>query len=256
MKKFVSFSRPRIFLGLCVMLLLALSSWAQKQPTIGAIVASAQYDKETGITTAHVVNISKKEITAFDLSFVVELPDGSTTPPNSSFAGMDFIDPFLRGEHGILPGASYDYEFHGQKGPVEATVDVVVYADGTADVENNVPFQNFMNQRRGEALAMQKTNEVINKALANSKDPHPSATALAELQALLKSVDTTDVALPVRRGYSLELKNEIQDLSHCAKSFSIRNNEEEDRLGRLVHKNSDFAPMLIRHSELVKGGAL
>src|SRR4029077_13417500 len=84
-----------------------------------------------------------------------------------------FIRPELsRGRSVFAAGTTRDYAIPdgGQKvvASIEAVVDVVAYADGTADVLNNErAFQNLVAVRKGPLMAMEKTTEVIKHVLAD-----------------------------------------------------------------------------------------
>jgi len=75
-------------------------------------------------------------------------------------------------------GATRDYVMRGEEkevADIEAVVDVVAYADGTADVQNDRAFRNLMAERKGPLLAMQKINQVIKGVLADPMVSSPIA---------------------------------------------------------------------------------
>lgn len=220
----------------------------QKQPSMGMVVVSTDYNSAEKVTTLHLVNTSQKEVTAFYVAYVVHLPNGTTTPANITFAGVDFMFKLLRGEHGILPGGSFDYGISGQAGPVEVTgIDTLVYADGTAETQRDEHVQQVIDSRKGRAMAIERVNEVIASVLTNPQDSHPTATVLARLQELDKAVQESKTALPEKGGLDSGLQTAIQSLSTSARVSS-----EEADLRDLMRKNTDEKAMLIRHSELVK----
>jgi hypothetical protein len=67
---------------------------------------------------------------------------------------------------------------------VDAVVDMVVYADATADVQNERAFRQLMAMRKGQLLAMEKVNEVIKRVLADPMVDSPISAVLTELTAL------------------------------------------------------------------------
>ncbi len=80
-------------------------------------------------------------------------------------------------------GTTHDYVMGGGKdiADIEAVVDVVAYADGTADVQNDRAFNNLMALRKGQLMAMQKMTEVAKNVLADPMASSPIAEALREL---------------------------------------------------------------------------
>ena len=67
---------------------------------------------------------------------------------------------------------------------VDAVVDMVVYADATADVQNERAFKQLMAMRKGQLLAMEKVNEVVKRVLADPTVDSPISAALTELTPL------------------------------------------------------------------------
>ena len=67
---------------------------------------------------------------------------------------------------------------------VEAVVDMVVYSDATADVQNERAFKQLMAMRKGQLLAMEKVNEVVKHVLADPTVDSPISAALTELTPL------------------------------------------------------------------------
>jgi hypothetical protein len=67
---------------------------------------------------------------------------------------------------------------------VDAVVDMVIYADATADVQNERAFRQLMAMRKGQLLAMEKVNEVVKRVLADPMVDSPISAALAELTPL------------------------------------------------------------------------
>src|SRR5580704_17233284 len=66
----------------------------------------------------------------------------------------------------------------GNNGPdVVITADVVFYADGTFDQQNEDQFKRMLARRQGQLLAMKKVNELVRAALADTANDHPSEAA-------------------------------------------------------------------------------
>jgi len=119
-----------LFLAFALLFSAQLARFAQTGPE----VQRAIYDPVKGITTVHIVNTSHKEISALNLSFRVTFPNGTKSLPGAARIGIEFLEGIIQDKGGFQAGTSYDYVFAGQPGPVEATVDMVAYTDGTADV--------------------------------------------------------------------------------------------------------------------------
>jgi len=68
---------------------------------------------------------------------------------------------------------------------VDAFVDMVVYADSTAESTNDLMLKEIFALRTGSLLAMQHTNEIINRVLADPTVTSPIAEVVKELSAEL-----------------------------------------------------------------------
>jgi hypothetical protein len=162
---------------------------AQASPPIGVMVQNWHYDPVTKQLSIHVVNISNKDVTGYNMSVTVKYANGT-----SAFSEMteDFLplmasfnNEELRRQYGngtFAAGTSRDQVVPQSQDvrDVTATVDVVVYAN-TADVENSRAFGHLMATRKGMLLATQQADEVLKQALAS---PNPNAAAAKELTRL------------------------------------------------------------------------
>jgi hypothetical protein len=246
--------RNIVFRGLFFSLLLSVCAFASQSsrasPPIGAVVQSSDYDAVKGVTTVHIVNTSRKEISALNLSFHVNYPDGRVSGP-AEF-GLDFLEGVIQGIGGFAPGAVHNQEFPGQEGPVQATVDMVVYADGTADVLNERAFRRLMEGRKASVLAMQKVDELLNKALADPAERHPSARVVAELKSLVAAMEQQKIADDGAAMYGSSLQQAIQDISNKPQSPAGRSEREDNLLRALIKTHGDHISITMRHTELVK----
>jgi hypothetical protein len=184
-----------VCLGPCLVftLFFASVSWAQAPPG-GVVIQTWHYDPATGFTTIRVNNVSGKSITAFDINLVMKFADGTKTTSDSTTELLPLMvaiqgNPELgsNGDGSFAAGTSYDKRLGGpgSKAVVDliAVVDMVAYADGTADVQNKRAFDRIVAKRQGDVLAMQKINDTINQSLTSS---NPKQTALAGLGQLNK----------------------------------------------------------------------
>ena len=115
-------------------------------------------DKPT--ITVHLFNISDKEVTAFNLSVQQTLPDGKTFKPSAHTE--DVLGGYLLHGKAFLPNSTVDVQM-GKilvqiPKPVDETmvVDVVIYADGTAQVQNQDRFKDIMDQRTARFQTLEK----------------------------------------------------------------------------------------------------
>ena len=98
----------------------------------------------------------------------------------------------LNGSGTFAGGTSRDYIDHVSKdvSDIEAAVDVVAYADGTAQVlDNERGFKQMMAERKGQLLAMQKVTEVVEGVLADPMVTNPFDDAVEKLAALADSTE-------------------------------------------------------------------
>jgi hypothetical protein len=234
---------------LFLILVLLLSSQVARSGPIGVEVQSANYDPIKGITTIQIVNTSPKEISAINLSIRVTFPDGTITPLGANEFRIEFLEGIIQGKGGFAPGAYHTQEFSGQAGPVQATVDMVAYSDGTADVLNERAFKRLISDRKARARATQKVNELLNQALADPAAEHPSATVAAQLRSLVAAIRQQTITEEGAANYASVLQSAIQNLDNATRFSSVAQNNS---LRALIDGNNQHIPILIRHSALVK----
>src|SRR5579863_1032286 len=203
------------------------SAHLARSAPIGAVVQSSNYDSAKAVTSARIVNTSRTPITAISLSVRVTHPDGTVSVYQY---GGDFT-PFMayaatsgtpqQSSGALAPGTTFTLDVPmGQQSveTVSATVDVVVYDDGTADVLNEQVFRSIAAARKGRMLGLQRAAELIQKALADPNDPHPSITVAAQLKALAAQ----DTAFE-----GMGLLEAVTEISNAPKS-SGRSQKEDD----------------------------
>jgi hypothetical protein len=224
-----------------------------RSASVGAVVQSSDYDAAKGVTTIHIVNTSSKEISDLDLSIQVTFPDGTVSTAGGSFFGLDFLEGIIQGKGGLAPGATVDQEFTGQTGRVQATVDLVAYADGTADVLNEQALKDLVANRKARVRALQKVNELLNDALANPKEQHPSATVAAQLKSLVEAIKRQKSGEGGAAFYASELQAATQNIANVLGSPRLTEPEfEGNRLRGLIKTHEDRISLMLPHTELVK----
>src|SRR5215510_15418882 len=94
-----------LFVPVLVLFLLTISAQSQS-PRMGVVIQSTE--DNPAITTVHLLNISGKEVTAFNLSVQQTLPDGKTFKPSSSTE--DMLEGYLRNGKAFSPNSTVDVQ--------------------------------------------------------------------------------------------------------------------------------------------------
>jgi len=179
-----------------LLLSILLPFWAVSLDTVqlGASVDNIRFEKGTRIAMVRVVNTSNKDISGLNLSMDVAYPQGQYHYERLLDFAAKIISQQKAGheDNGALhPNTAMeerlDLPMRGGNLPLAVTVkvDVVAYADSTANVGNDAAFQRLVDLRRNHILAITKAAEIINEAAANSVTPDPRGMALTQLRALL-----------------------------------------------------------------------
>lgn len=230
-------------------------------PQMGAVVQDSHYDAAKGIVTFSILNVSHKDITFLNLQVRVTYPDGTLGIVEH---GGDFL-PFMvylaaegqeanptapdQGNGAFAAGAVFRMDVplgQQQVQSASATVDVVVYADDTADVLNEQIFKSIVSLRKGRMLGLQKANELLQNALADPKEAHPSLTVAAELKALAKQYESNPP--PDGEFEGIGLLDAATNISNAPKSPTGRSQEEDDYLRALIKTHQTRISLLLPHT--------
>ena len=227
---------------------LLFSAQVARSGPLGAVVTT-EFDPASKVTTLHIVNISQKEIVAVNLMLAIPMPDG-TISTNTTQTTLDWL---LNAEkvEGILPGGHYDFDLAPRdEGKVDATVDVVIYADDTAEIQNRAAFQRILDTRKGQAVAKQKINDLITDALANAPEGQRAAVVLDQLKALQKSVQ--DAQRNGRSANGAGLADAIQDMTNTSRGVQRTGNADQEArsLHYLIDRNTRQIELLTTHLEV------
>jgi hypothetical protein len=192
--------REMVFRVLAFSLLFSICAFAPAQslrasPPIGVVVQTWHYDPTTKVVTIRLVNTTQKDILAWNLSITETFADGSTS---NHEVMTDLLDRMLTAQQAkgtveearitqrfgngtFAAGAGFDQNIPEPKAVtnMQIVVDMVAYADRTADVQNEKAFAQVIAYRQGELLALQQANEVIQQALSG---PNASEAAATELK--------------------------------------------------------------------------
>src|ERR1700739_1647104 len=163
-------------LFLLVPVVFAFMVHAQTSSNMGVVVQSTDDESDKFTTAVHLINISDKEVTAFNLSVQQTLPDGKTFKPSAHTE--DMLGRYLLNGKAFSPNSTVDVQVGKTlvqiPKPVDETlvVDVVIYADGTAEVQNQDRFKDIMAQRTAGFRTLEKVDDAIEKVLADPAAEH------------------------------------------------------------------------------------
>jgi hypothetical protein len=226
-------------------------------PPIGAVVQESRYDPAKGVATFSILNRSHKGITAVNLLVRVIRRDGTTI---TSGYGGDFLPYMVQAideglpDNGVFAAGTVfamDVPLGQQEVQVaSASVDVVVYADDTADVLNKQIFESIISARTGRILGMQKANELLENALADPNDPHPSVTAVAQIKKLLEQYHANPQAGAAYEG--LGLADAAMNIANAPKSPAGRTENEDSYLRKLIKTHQNRVSLFLPHTKLTK----
>jgi hypothetical protein len=238
---------------------------------MGAVIESWHYDPAQKAVILHLVNQSHKDVTSFNISILEKYADGSTsyldgTPSDIHDHQMmeDMLGLLISIQLGVSPGSgkgtfvagtSRDYpDFVGKDvSGIDAVVDVVAYADGSADVLNNDrAFRNLTAERKGRLLAMEKVTDVIKRALADAMVSDPVSAALNELLPFAESLDAkTKNRSPevAENNVARSMQGDIQNLQGMREKKS--GTAQREGLARYVEYLDKMIALLKPHCELV-----
>jgi len=245
-------ARFPLFVSTLMLFLLAIHAQSQS-PKMGVVVQSTEDNSEKSTTTVHLLNVSDKEVTAFNLSVQQTLPDGKTV--TSSAHTQDTLGGYLLSGKAFSPNSTVDLQI-GKTIPkaVDETlvVDVVIYADGTAQVQNQDRFKDIIDRRAARFRALEKVDDAIEKALADPAAEHPTASVVVQLKAALddeqKKADTDSKRVIQGNGSSAEweLEREIRDLTRFV------NRNQEAPLDEVLQRNKSELARLAPHVQVTE----
>ena len=158
--------------------------------TLSPVAVTWTYDAQQEMLNLRLVNNSGKDITAYSISISRRYSNRSTGNTDGSPSVSEMLEEtgFIYSQeqpNGVFAaGTSRNQHIPEPKDitDVNAVVDMVVFADATAYVQNERAFKNLMAMRKGQLMAMQKVDEILKRAVG---EPNPVAAALAELTPLL-----------------------------------------------------------------------
>ena len=260
--------RKAIVFGASVALLAPILC-AQRQET-GLAIQSWKYDHEThgqfgdairGVLVLELANLSGKDITAYNISITLTSADGSTDytdgrPNTPGEHTEEMLGPLIyeelygKGwnseytkEHGIIAaGTSRSLMLPQAKDicDVKAVVDMVIYADSTAEVLNDRAFTQIASMRKESLTAMRKVSKVIKQVFADPTITDATAVAVKEL--------TRELTEAGKEGnQEMGLRSAVADLERPSKQMGVT---ERDHLKEYVEDLDKRIALILPHTQI------
>ncbi len=157
----------------------------------------------------------------------------------------------------LAAGSTHDYMNPEAKdiADIEAVVDVVAYADGTADVQNDRAFRNLLAERKGPLLAMQKVVEVIKQVLADPMVTNPVDSVIQQLTPLVDSADKMQNLPPeeAESNVGMHVQNDLTNFQMVQRSqiWFQMNMTEREWLTHYVEQHEKRIALMAPHANLL-----
>jgi hypothetical protein len=223
---------------------------AQANPLrMGVVIQNTEDNADKSSSILHLVNVSDKEVTAFNISVNQTLPDGKSF--TSAANTYDLLGEYLADGKAFSPNDTYDAHV-GRADGTTLVVDVVIYADGTAQVQNQGRFKGMVDNRKVHFDALEKVDEAIEKVLATSAPEHPTASVVAQLKAVLDDeekkadIDSKGRVQGNASPSESELENQIRNLTRYV------NRNEEAPLDKILQHNKAEIAKLAPHVQITE----
>jgi hypothetical protein len=130
-------------------------------------------------------------------------------------------------------------------------VDLVVYADATAEVLNEHAFSQVVAIRTGQLMAMQKVSETTHRVLEDATISNPGAAAVEKLKRELveaKKFNNPEVADGNR---AVGLQSAIADLERYQQpNFFSKKGTERDHLKEYVEDLDKRIALILPHTQI------
>src|SRR6266571_2073836 len=131
----------------------------------------------------------------------------------------------------------------------EAVVDVVAYADQTAEATNNDALQRLLSHRKVTLSSRQAANDIIKAALADPNDSDPAATAAKKIQDRITAWNAQKhTTLDFEPGIAQGIVDELKGISSQLLS------DKRDALTQYLAKSEKRNEALSPHVNLTKIG--
>jgi hypothetical protein len=237
----------------------------------GAVVTSWKYDPDSKNVTLKIQNISGKVITAYSASITMTFSDGSTDALPDGLASSERMEESLssliymelakgtrdeermRDDDRTFAAGSTRYEVLPQTkdvSNVKAVVDMVIYADCTADVQNERAFHQVMMMRKAQLRGMERVNAVM-KQMVDSGVEDPTRAVVEELTRL-DLVDAGKPQDPENPHQDMELRNAISNLRNAQQVLNARKLTEREYLQELIEDYDARIGLTLPHTQINK----
>jgi hypothetical protein len=261
----------RLLLPLLCITLAPRASQAQAQNVPMAI--TWDYYAETKTLLLHATNNSGKDIVAYYISIRHKLPEGTWDKQSLSGRTMDSVSTLVSiqmskdpaayerrlqesGLSLLMAGKTHDITCYGvNSSDVEVAADVVFYADGSFDKQDETAFKRMVARRQGQLLEMKKANKIMRDALADTTKEHPTATAIGELaKAAAEAMahnpdgpyDTESEQVPLLQG---DIQN-MRNMQRLPPVPSQHGKIERERLTQYVEDREKQIELMTPHCHL------
>ena len=227
---------------------------------LGAVLQSWDIDSTKNAVTLHLFNSSGKDVTAYNIT----IKEVYGQQVNEHAYSEDMVGVMLRIQdpteihrdelremyhsNGTWEaGTSHDQVLSVQPGLTgfEATLDVVVYADKTAEATNRDALERAMIARKAIAQTLQAASEAIQQALSNPTDQSPHETAVKEIESLEKNWEDSHGGGNFNAG---AFDGAILDLRNAPRAAAALHRTLPDYLSYLASQNSGRASSLLEHA--------
>ena len=266
---------------------------SQTPKPLGVSIEGWHYEPQAKVVILHLVNNSHKDVTAFNISIAEKYADGTTSYVDGRVPGIhdhqmmeDLLGHLINAQSGkrteaIVPevagGNAYEKIMRQQMiqnlqvtfaagtnrdqidfvtkdvSDIDAIVDVVAYADGTAQVvDNDRAFRNLVAERKGPVLAMEKMIEVVKGVLADPMVTSPFDAALRQLIPLAESANVKNGSPEdPEHEAGVHLRMAVQDFQSMQRPLWSRiTMTEREWLTQYVQSQEKRIELMKRHCEL------
>jgi hypothetical protein len=176
---------------------------------LGVVVQSARYDAEKRSVIIKFLNTSRHDVTAYNYALRIDYADGTSGLEDRGQAfevsQTDGNDLFIAGT--TREESLFEFGYGKAVSRVVATVDMVAYDDGTAEVVNEAAFNRLVESRKAAAVAMEKISAIFKQALSAGNPPQAALDELQKLRgvyAAKKEHDAQDAAMGIELHYAIQ----------------------------------------------------
>jgi hypothetical protein len=244
------------YLALAISLAFATS---MRAGPLGAVLQSWDIDSTKNAVTLHLFNSSGKDVTAYNITikemygqqvnehgYSEDMVGVMLRIQDPSEIHRDELREMYHGNGTWEAGTSHDQVLSVQPGLTgfEATLDVVVYADKTAEATNRDALERAMIARKAIAQTLQAASEAIKQALSNPTDQSPHETAVKEIEGLQKHWEDSHEGNFNAGAFD----RAILDLQNAPLAAAALHRTLPDYLSYLGSQNSGRASSLLEHA--------